>query len=252
MKHLLLIILALMLLASLSFGAFHLGFDAGYSYASMDDLKHGLTTIKEDALAAGKDASLQKFGDSVFVNVDLDMGPEDTFSFGPRLGGQFVLPAEITVTDPLDPSTTTKNSYSAALMPIMFGANLKFKIPMTAFLLKAGAYAGYGLAFATQGVNVSANIPGTKALIYDNLYQGGGFMADASGAVEIFLASFLTFDVNFGYRMAKFNNLRSVDEVALGNNVIIPKGHLLIDPSGQDRTADFSGFNAGIGFNLRF
>jgi hypothetical protein len=40
--------------------------------------------------------------------------------------------------------------------------------------------------------------------------------------------------------------------VEIAGRTIIPSGELMQDVSGQQRSADFSGFNAGIGLNLRF
>jgi hypothetical protein len=236
----------------------HFGISAGYSYATMDDMKAGLDRIKETAmnLTPTSHVDMGKFGDSIYANIDLDLGLNDFFSIGPRAGGQYVLPVNITVTDPSDPSVTTSNAYSAALIPVELGAKIKFRLPLLPVLITAGAYGGYGLAFVTQGVNIAVNpgytIAGYNAAIYNNLYQGGGFMADGTATAELMFGDNYTISANFGYRKAAFNNLKSVNKVEIAGRTIIPSGELMQDVSGQQRSADFSGFNAGIGLNLRF
>jgi opacity protein-like surface antigen len=252
MKKMLFAIISLVMLFSTSaFAALHLGLDAGYSYVSMNDLRNGLTSMKDSAISEGKNATLQKFGDSIYTNLDMDLGLSDIVTFGPRVGAQFVLPADIKVTDSV---VTTKNTYSAVLVPLELGGDVNIRIPLTSFLIKAGAYAGYGLAFTTQNVKLSGSsaLPGFENASYDNFYQGGGLMADLTAAFEIFFANFFTVDVNIGYRYARFNNLKAVDETKIGGNVITSAGSMLADPSGQGRTVDFSGLNAGIGLNFRF
>jgi hypothetical protein len=236
----------------------HLGISAGYSYATMDDMKAGLDQMKDTALnlTPTSHVDMGKFGDSIYANIDLDVGFNDYLSIGPRFGGQYVLPVNITITDPSDPSITTSNAYSAALVPVEVGLKVKFKLPVAPILVTAGVYGGYGLAFVTQGVNIAVNsgysIPGYTPAIYNNLYQGGGFMADGLATAELMLGDNYSIGVNLGYRKAAFDNLKSVDKVVIAGQTIVAPGSLIKDGTGQERTADFSGFNIGLGINLRF
>jgi hypothetical protein len=227
--------------------------NAGYSYASMDDMKAGFQAAKTAAIAASRTAQVGEFGTSVFGNVDLGIGLNDMLAIGPRVGVQYVLPVDVTITEPLNPLYDTKISYSALLVPIMGGLNINMKIPSTAFQVTLGAYAGYGLAFVTKTIDASTDyIPPYNVTYIDSVYQGGGIMYEATGAVELFLADFFTISLNLGYRVAKFNNLKAVQKVEIGGYTIIPPGQLLTDPTDTTRSADFSGFNGGAGVNFRF
>lgn len=252
MRKLLLFTVALLLVSVSGISAaFHLGVNAGYSYASMDDMKSGFQAAK-DAAAAGETVEIGDFGTSVFGNIDLELGLIDTLTVGTRVGAQFVLPVEVNIINP-DPLLNTTVSYSAFLVPIMAGANFNFKIPASAFQITLGGYAGYGLAFVTKTIDASSDyVPPYDVTYIDSVYQGGGIMYEASGAVEIFLADFFTISVNLAYRIAKFNNLKAVERVEVGGYTVIPPGQLLTDPTDETRTADFSGFNGGLGINFRF
>ena len=254
MKKTIFLVFAIILISvSWLFATFHLGINAGYSYATMDDMKAGFQAAKEAAIAANKTAKVGDFGTSVFGNIDLDFGVNNILTLGPRVGLQYVLPVDVNITDPVDPLLNTKVSYSAVLVPIMAGANLNFRIPATAFQFSVGAYAGYGLAFMTKSINASSGlVPPYDVAYIDSVYQGGGLMYEGCGAVEIFLADFFTISVNLGYRSAKFNNLKAVQKVEVAGATIIPPGQLLTDPTDSTRTADFSGFNGGAGINFRF
>ncbi|MGD0565831.1 MAG: hypothetical protein ABSA34_00705 [Candidatus Goldiibacteriota bacterium] len=253
-----LVLLSAFFSASAIFADAHLGISAGYSYATMDDMKAGLDQMKEAALnlTPTSHVNMGDFGNSVYANIDLDVGVNDFLSVGPRFGGQYVLPVNITITDPSDPSITTSNAYSALLIPVEIGVKTKLRLPVVPVLLTAGIYGGYGLAFVTQGVNIAVNpgysIPGFNAAVYNNLYQGGGLMADGVGTAELMLGDNFTISINLGYRKAAFNNLKSVDRVVIAGQTIIAPGQLVEDGTGQQRTADFSGFNGGLGINLRF
>lgn len=48
---------------------FHLGVDAGYSYASMNDMRNGFHAIKDAAEAAGRTAGVGDFGTSVYARM---------------------------------------------------------------------------------------------------------------------------------------------------------------------------------------
>ena len=252
MKKILFLAISILFIASSGlFSAFRLGVNAGYAYATMDDMKAGFQAAK-DAASAGETVEIGDFGTSVFGNIDLELCLTDILTVGTRTGAQYVLPVEVNIINP-DPLLNTTVSYSAFLVPIMAGANLNFKIPATAFQVTLGAYAGYGLAFVTKTIDASSDyVPPNNITYIDNVYQGGGIMYEANGAVEIFLADFFTISVNLAYRVAKFNNLKAVEKVEVAGYTIIPPGQLLTDPTDETRTADFSGFNGGLGINFRF
>ncbi len=246
---LLVLVLTLCLSASVS-AVFRFGLDAGYSYASMDDLKNGLTTMKESAINGGKDASFTTFGNSVYANVCFDFGVNNNISIGPKTGAQVVLPTSITIADMLN---NTKETYAAVLVPVMLGANFHIKVPLTFLSFTVGAYGGYGVAFATKSINTSEPLTDTSSITsYSSVYQGGGIMGEAVSAVEFYLADMFTLSVNLGYRYAKYDNLKAVDEIKVGNTVFVPKGSIISDGLGGTRTVDYSGINAGVGINLRF
>ncbi|MEI7543014.1 MAG: hypothetical protein WCJ94_07170 [bacterium] len=251
-KLLFLTLLVLLAFTSGLLAAVHIGVNAGYSYATLDDMKAGFQAVKTQALAASKTAKVSDFGTSVFANFDLDIGLTDVLTFGPRSGVQYVFPVELN-TDIVDSLTNTKITYSAFLIPIMLGANVNLKIPITAVQLTIGGFAGYGIAFVNNKVvSASGFVAPYDVKSYNSVYQGGGLMYEASGAFEIFLANFFTISINLGYRVAKFSNLRTTNKVEIAGHTIVSQDQLLTDATGQTRTVDFSGFNGGIGLNLRF
>jgi hypothetical protein len=254
MKKRIIILLFILSASSLTlFASFHLGLSAGYSYASMDDMKNGFQTMKNAAEARTMTAQIGNFGSSVFGNIDIDFGLNDLLSIGPRTGVQYVLPVDVNVTDTLDPLITVKDTYSAVLVPLMAGVNFNIKTSALPLQLTLGAYCGYGLAFMSKTENATFDpvLPG-DVTYFNSIYQGGGIMYETSGAVEIFINEYLTLSVNLGYRVAKFNNLKAVDKIDVAGYTIIPPGQLLTDGTGETRSADFSGFNGGLGLNLRF
>ena len=254
MKKKLFLFLALLLIACPKLSAtFDLGIDVGYSYASMDDMKAGFQSAKTAAQADNKNAKVGDFGNAVYGNIDAQFGLNEIFSLGPRSGVQYVLPVDVNITDPVDPLLNTKVSYSAFLVPIELGLNANIKIPETSFQLTLGGYAGYGMAFVTKTIDAKSDyIPPYNVKYISGVFQGGGIMYEATGALEMFLADFFTISLNLGYRVAKYNNLKAVSKVAVGGYTAIPAGQLLTDATDQNRTADFSGFNGGLGIDFRF
>jgi len=248
------ILLTLFTVTALSFPLYasllHVGVNAGYAYASMEDLNNSWEDAKEAAKNDGRDATISSFGHAIFVNADLDIGLVPIISFGPRVGFQYVLPVTYEESVYIDPVTATvKEEFNAMLVPVLFGAAANIGLPGMPFSLTAAIYGGYGFGFASRGVELPSGTPYLTK--YSTLYQGGGFMADAAAAVEFAVLPFITLSVNLGYRWADISEMKAVDKIDIPGVITVDAGEL---PKIGDKPVsyNFSGINAGLGLNIRF
>ena len=80
-------------------------------------------------------------------------------------------------------------------------------------------------------------------------------MADLSGAFEFNVFPGFALSLNGGYRWAKMSGFKSVDKVSANipgyGTYTIPTNDPFNDGSGKPVAVDFTGFNIGIGINIR-
>lgn len=258
MKKFLLSVALLSLFAIPSFALLHVGVSAGYAYANMDQMNNAWETAKADAQAASLPSEVQKFGNSIFVNADLGIGLLPLLNIGPRVGLQYVLPVKNSVTyiNPFNTSETltTENTISSMLVPLELGVSANIGIPMLPISVTVGGYAGYGLAFGLDQTKITSNVSGTPELSYAVPYDGGGFMADLSAAVEWNIVPFINLSLNAGYRYALIENVNVTSEVKdpVSGNVLISADEQLTSRTGDKMKVNYTGFLVGLGFNIRF
>jgi hypothetical protein len=252
MRKIMLLIPFLLALSAPSFAIFHLGLDAGYSYSSMADLNRSWEKAKYDSennTTTPTAASLSKYGNAVFANIDLSFG--DSISFGPRVGIQYVFPAKYSGLKEVVPGLfiPIDTSTDALLIPIMMGVSVGMN-PKLPFIITGSAYCGWGIGYAFENTKYAGIGP------YMTAYNGGGFMADLSASMEFKLLEFLSLSLNTGYRWASITGMKVVKGVNVNvpgyGQVNINTDNPLTSASGQELAVDFSGINVGLGVNLGF
>lgn len=255
MKKFLLSAALLSVFALPSFALLHVGVSAGYAYANMDQMNNAWETAKADAQAASLPSEVQKFGNSIFVNADLGIGLLPLLNIGPRVGLQYVLPVKNSISYIEGPATlTSENTISSMLIPLELGVSANLGIPMLPISVTVGGYAGYGLAFGLDQTKITSNISGTPDISYAVPYDGGGFMADLSAAVEWNIVPFINLSLNAGYRYALIENVNVTKEVKdpVSGNVLISADEQLTSLAGDKLKVNYTGFLVGLGFNIRF
>jgi hypothetical protein len=258
MKKVILFSAVIFALAVPSFAFFHLGVNAGYAYANLDDVNNNYKTGKQmiESNGAGT-AKLNTLGSAIFANADLDLGLMPFLNIGPRVGLEYVLPVtnEFNYTGPgagipYSGTIDEKQTTSLFLVPLELGLNTNLGIPFLPLSVTLGAYAGYGLAFATIETKLDA---GSLSTNYTIPYNGGGFMGDLSGAVEWSFLPFMTLSLNAGYRYALISNLDVTKKITLPDGtVVVDSSEELKNYEGSKMKTNFSGFLLGLGLNIRF
>jgi hypothetical protein len=122
------------------------------------------------------------------------------------------------------------------LVPMELGLSVDAGLPFSGLSVRGAVFGGYGMATSMTTYKLNAGGPSIS-----NLYQGGGFTAEAVGNIryDIFPFTALVFDL--GYRMA---NIPSMKDTA---------GFELKKVSSTDSlNYDFSGLNVGGGLNISF
>lgn len=249
MKKLLVLLALVVLCATPSYALLHVGVSGGYAYANMDQLNNAMEEAKKDAEAQGGTASVQKFGNSIFVNGDIGIGIIPFLHIGPRVGMQYVFPVESTTDIAGILKETTK--ISSMLVPLELGVTLNLGIPLSPISITAGGYAGYGLAYGLQETTTTDILNVLPEVSYKIPYNGGGFMADVAAAIEFNIAPFINLSINAGYRYALIENLNVTSKVEVPGYFTIDAGEELASAGGKMKV-NFSGILAGAGLNIRF
>lgn len=232
MRKIVFTMLLLIIFAYPSFAILHIGVSGGYSYSSMEDLNNYWKTAKEASDNTGTAATISSFGNSIFINLDADFSTMPVLQFGPRLGFQYVFPAEYKGAEQIVPTVWVNidTKTDAYLFPIMFGANMNFGIPAMPFSLTAAAYGGWGIAYLAEDTTYNGSPP------FTTLYNGGGLMADLSAAFEFKVLPFINLSINTGYRFADISSMKVVKNVTIpipNNNITINTNNPLSDSSGK-------------------
>lgn len=260
MRKLLLVPVILVVFAIPSFAFLHLGVSGGYTYSSLDSMNTYWEKIKADAEAYSTTATADwlAYGHGLSANIDLNFNLDKSVLVGVRTGLQYIFPSKYTglreiMIDVPPPTLTwvnTETSIDNFLIPIMAGGSyiIEFGDPAV-FLLRLDAYAGYGLAYTAQRTTYE----GVGPLL--SLYQGGGFTADLTGALEYKFLPFLSVSLNGGYRFAKTSGYKAIDSITADipgyGTYTIPTNDPYDDESGKPVEVDFSGIIIGIGINIR-
>ncbi len=259
MKKLIVLTATLALFAMPSFALLHIGISGGYAYSNMDQLNNAWEEAKSDAQARNGDVSLQKFGNSVFVNGDIGIGIFPLLHIGPRVGLQYVFPVTNEVSWGVAGTDffSIKETFSSMLVPLELGATLNLGIPFTPVSVTTGGYAGYGMAFGVKEVNYKTDNGTPYELNYTLPYDGGGFMADLSAAVEWNIFPLVNLSINAGYRYALIEHVNVTKEIRdpiTGDVLISADDQLSILPKSSEEKlkVNFSGFLVGAGINIRF
>lgn len=128
---------------------------------------------------------------------------------------------------------TTAYTVDGNIVPLELGVSADLGAPMTGISIRAGAWAGYGMATVTVGSD-NGGVKGST------LYQGSAFTAELLGAARYSLAPFLSLSLEAGYRLANVTELTEVGGKAWKN-------------SKNDNVGfDFSGANLGGGLVFSF
>jgi len=236
------------------FGAMQISVNGGYSYSSLDTMNKYWEKIKADAEAytTTSKANWKGYGSGLFGNIDLGINVDKNILVGVRTGLQYIFPSTYSgfriVNVPPLTWMDTDTSIANYLIPVMAGLNLY--IPSDeALSFNAGAYAGWGLAYCAQTTKYN----GSEPLLA--LYGANGFVADLTAAVECKVLPFMTLSLNGGYRfaaMSNFKNIKSVSATIPGYGLYtIPSNDPFNDNNGKPVDVDFSGFNLGVGVNIR-
>ncbi|MBN2755460.1 MAG: outer membrane beta-barrel protein [Candidatus Goldbacteria bacterium] len=258
MKKILSLLAVMSLFAVPSYALLHVGVSAGYAYANMDQMNNAWETVKTDAQEQNMPSEVQKFGNSIFVNADLGIGLLPIVNIGPRVGLQYVLPVKNSVSyiNPLEPSETLsmENTISSMLIPLELGVSANLTLPMLPISITVGGYAGYGLAFGLDETKITSNIAGNQEIKYAVPYDGGGFMADATAAVEWNILPLINLSLNAGYRYALIENVNVTNEVKdpISGDVLISADEELTSLAGDKLKVNYTGFLVGLGLNIRF
>jgi hypothetical protein len=256
MRKFLFLLLVVSVFAVPSSGAVNIGVNGGYSYSNMDSLDKYWEKVKVDAAAytTTSNADWKRYGNGIFVNVDMNMGLDKNILAGVRTGVQYIFPSKYSgfrgVDIPPVEWMYTETSIDNYLIPIMAGLSLNMPVENSSISFDAGVYAGWGLAYCGQ----STKYNGSDPLLA--IYGSGGFMADISAAVEIKVMEFMKISINGGYRLAKmtdFKNVKSISAAVPGYGLYtIPSNDPFNDNSGKPVEVDFSGINIGAGVSIGF
>ncbi len=255
MKKTLVLFFLLFLVSVPSYALLHVGVNAGYAYANMDQLNNAWEDAKKEAQENSGSAKISDFGNSVYVNADLGLGLLPFINVGPRAGIQYVFPSTI---DYDAGGFKYKETITSLLVPAELGISTNIAIPLTPFSVTAGIYGGYGFAFATKQISTNMDFAG-GTLPYEfsvtQPFNGGGFMADASAALEINILPLINLSINAGYRYCLIENINTTKEIRdpISGNVLVSAGQLELYPGSDEKLkVNFSGFQIGAGLNIRF
>ena len=197
------------------------------------------------------DYNIKLFGSGILTTLDLGIAIYPFLMAGPKVGYLYCFAAgsEHNYPGPIN----TKTEMNAALVPIEAGAILRFELPGTSVAVSAGAYAGAGLAFISNNVDVT-NGASQKAS-YVQRFDGLGFTGELTAALEIKLIKGVDLNINGGYRLAYVQNVKQSEDVqysfdSITYTAVGSKGDVMQDAANTDVPFDFSGMNIGIGISL--
>jgi len=143
----------------------------------------------------------------------------------------------------------TETTVDNTMIPVMAGFSYVVPVSESKVNLRLDAYAGWALGYYFERTSYEGS-PGVLAL-----YSGGGFMADAGGALEFAIAPFILMSLNASYRYARTSDYKTVESVSVNipgyGTYTVPTNDPFNDASGKPVAIDFSGFNIGAGFNIR-
>jgi len=254
MKKILLVLAVFFALSVPSFALLHVGVNAGYAYANMDHLNNAWEYVKQQTPESYGTAKATDFGNSIFVNADVGLGLLPFLNVGPRTGLQYVFPATFELTADYGMGQINyKETITTMLIPAELGVSANIAIPLTPFSVTAGIYGGYGFAFATR--EITTNTLSISDITFTQPFNGGGFMADASAALEMNILPFINISLNGGYRYCLIENINSTKEIKdpLTGDVIVSADQMEVFPNNGDKLkVNFSGFQVGAGLNIRF
>jgi hypothetical protein len=223
---------------------YRLTLDADFTTVAMKRANDSITGYPPMTGFGGAFQAMLDFGAAVFPNLLL----------GGRAGYLFCIPASYEYDDGGAPNIHRKVSMDADLIPVEFGARLRFGIPFTTAGLSVGAYAGICVAMVTNNVNA---VKTGKIANYVQSYYGLGFSGELSMALEFKLMKGVDFNVNGGYRIAGVPSVAQSTDASYtfsGESPVLAssKGDILRDASSVIIPFDYSGLHIGAGISIGY
>jgi hypothetical protein len=218
------------------------------------DVDFATVAMKRANDAIAGNTPMTGFGGAFQSMLDLGFAAMPNLFLGGRIGYLYSFPASYEFDSGSSPNIHSKVSMDADLIPLEFGARLRFGIPFTTAGVSVGAYGGMGVALVTNNVNA---VKTGKVANYTQSYYGLGFSGELSASLELKLMKGIDVNINGGYRIAGVPSVSQISDAIYtfsGESPVLASGQgtILRDASGTIVPFDFSGMHIGLGISIGY